>query len=186
MSGREQGMNDEMTVIYPAIFDYQSGKEISVVFPDLDVATSGRNYADAIESAEELLKITINGMNEDGKPLPRPTPVMDMHLSGTETTHLISVKTTTGFHKEKERQTMDERAIDIVRQYISGVLDTADNLPKYDIFIVWKCKALQNWKYLISTTIADGMYYELTYNGDKKEWYLDAYKKWQNVVVKEG
>jgi hypothetical protein len=30
------------------------------------------------------------------------------------------------------------------------------------------------------------MYYELTYNGDKKEWYLDAYKKFENVVIKEG
>jgi len=29
------------------------------------------------------------------------------------------------------------------------------------------------------------MYYEITYNGDKKEFYLDAYKKWQNVCIKE-
>ena len=28
------------------------------------------------------------------------------------------------------------------------------------------------------------MYYELTYNGDKDELYLDAYKKWQNVMIK--
>lgn len=28
------------------------------------------------------------------------------------------------------------------------------------------------------------MYYEVTYNGDKKETYLDAYKKWENVCVK--
>jgi hypothetical protein len=27
------------------------------------------------------------------------------------------------------------------------------------------------------------MYYELTYNGDKKEWYLDAYKKFENNVI---
>ena len=29
------------------------------------------------------------------------------------------------------------------------------------------------------------MYYELTYNGDKKEWYLDAYKKFENRVIPE-
>ena len=38
----------------------------------------------------------------------------------------------------------------------------------------------------LSTTLFDGMYYELTYNGDKKEWYLDAYKKFENRVVKSG
>ena len=27
------------------------------------------------------------------------------------------------------------------------------------------------------------MYYELTYNGDKKELYLDAYKKWENKAI---
>ena len=53
---------------------------------------------------------------------------------------------------------------------------TTDN-----VFVVWSCKALQNHKALLSTNIADGMYYEITYNGDKKELYLDAYKKWQNI-----
>ena len=51
------------------------------------------------------------------------------------------------------------------------------------MFIVWVCKALQNWKALVSTTVADGMYYELTYNGDKKQLYLDAYKKWKNKCI---
>ena len=30
----------------------------------------------------------------------------------------------------------------------------------------------------------DGMYYEITYNGDKQELYLDAYKKWENKCIK--
>jgi hypothetical protein len=36
---------------------------------------------------------------------------------------------------------------------------------------------------MASTTLFDGMYYELTYNGDKNELYLDAYKKWENRCI---
>ena len=83
---------------------------------------------------------------------------------------------------------MDKQAIDIVLAYITQHLDKSDFsgcIPDIDfeVYIVWKCKALQNWKYLISSTLLDGMYYELTFNGDKKEWYLDAYKKFENKVI---
>lgn len=80
---------------------------------------------------------------------------------------------------------MEIRAKLIVEDYILKHLDPADNVPSFEIYIVWKCKALQNWKFLISTSLYDGMYYELTYNGDKREWYLDAYKKFQNMCIKE-
>lgn len=46
---------------------------------------------------------------------------------------------------------------------------------------MWQVKALQNFKALASTTLPDGMYYEITYNGDKDELYFDAYKKWENI-----
>jgi len=77
---------------------------------------------------------------------------------------------------------MDKKAIDIIRNYIieSGKLEI---IPDFDIYIVWKCKALQNWKYLLATTLSDGIYYELTYNGDKVEWYLDSYKKIENKCI---
>ena len=81
--------------------------------------------------------------------------------------------------------TMDEKAIKIVTDYIIAHLDKSDIVPPFDVFIVWKCKTLQNWKYLLSSTLFDGMYYELTYNGDKQEWYLDAYKKFENKVIVE-
>ena len=78
---------------------------------------------------------------------------------------------------------MDNRALEIVRDYINKHLDKSDPTPEFDVYTVWKTKILQNWKFLISSTLFDGMYYELTYNGDKKEWYLDAYKKFENVVI---
>lgn len=69
-----------------------------------------------------------------------------------------------------------------VADYVNDRLDVTDNfkVDKYDIYLVWYCKTLQNWKALASTTLMDGMYYELTLNGDKNELYLDAYKKFQN------
>lgn len=79
---------------------------------------------------------------------------------------------------------MDNEAINIVVKYALEHLDKSDEVPNFDAYIVWKCKTLQNWKYLISTSLFDGMYYELTYNGDKSEWYLDAYKKFENRVIK--
>lgn len=69
----------------------------------------------------------------------------------------------------------------IVRDYAIEHLDKTDTVPPFDVFVVWSCKAL------LSTTLSDGMYYEITYNGDKKEAYLDAYKKFENrVVMQEG
>jgi hypothetical protein len=78
---------------------------------------------------------------------------------------------------------MDNRALEIVRDYINKHLDKSDPTPEFDVYTVWKAKILQNWKYLISSTLYDGMYYELTYNGDKQEWYLDVYKKFENRVI---
>lgn len=80
---------------------------------------------------------------------------------------------------------MDQKAIDIVRDYVERHLDKSDPKPQFEVYTVWKSKVLQNWKYLLSTTLFDGMYYELTFNGDKNEWYLDAYKKFENVVIPE-
>lgn len=52
-----------------------------------------------------------------------------------------------------------------------------------DVYVVWSCKTLQNNKILMSTTINDGVYVEVTYNGDKKESYFDIYTKVRNVLV---
>lgn len=72
-----------------------------------------------------------------------------------------------------------------VADYANAHLDKADNkqITEADVFVVWQCKTLQNNKALLSTTLFDGMYYECTYNGDKKELYFDAYKKWENRCI---
>ena len=78
---------------------------------------------------------------------------------------------------------MDDQAMRIVENYIIDNYAT-DGVPEFEVYIVWKSKILQNWKWLISSDLHDGMYYELTYNGNENEYYLDAYKKIENKVIK--
>ena len=78
-----------------------------------------------------------------------------------------------------------EIAKEIVLNYANKHIDKTDNvqITLDDVYVVWFYKTLQNWKALLSTTLPDGMYYEVTYNGDKKEVYLDAYKKFENQKI---
>ena len=85
---------------------------------------------------------------------------------------------------------MDERSFvgfakTIVADYARDHLDKGDSVDvnEDDVYVVWMAKILQNNKAMLSTTMPDGMYYEVTYNGDKDEFYLDAYKKFSNEVV---
>lgn len=76
---------------YPAVFTYEPGEEIAVVFPDLDVATSGVNEDDALLSARELLGCVMFGLEEDGEPLPAPTPLSSVTLEENERAVLVDV-----------------------------------------------------------------------------------------------
>ena len=74
-----------------------------------------------------------------------------------------------------------------VANYTNDHLDKTDNkvITEEDVFVVWLCKTLQNNKALLSTTLFDGMYYEVTYNGNNDEAYIDAYKKWENYKIED-
>lgn len=81
---------------------------------------------------------------------------------------------------------MQAKATRIVREVIEKRLDKSDPAPDYDVYVVWFCKTLQNWKALISSTLPDGMYYEVTHNGDVGETYVDSYKKFDNQSIPDG
>ena len=85
-----------------------------------------------------------------------------------------------------DSKTFIKRCKEEVKAYALEHLDKSDNVPDFEVFVVWYSKSLQNHKALLSTTLFDGMYYEITYNGDKKEAYFDAYKKFENRVVMKG
>ena len=83
---------------------------------------------------------------------------------------------------------MQERAKQIVVDYFNSHMDKTDGkqIGLEEVYVVWFCKTLQNWKALLSTNVRDGVYYEITHNGDKNETYVDVYKKWENYAVREG
>lgn len=81
-----------------------------------------------------------------------------------------------------------EKARRIVFDYARARLEKTDVWAVQDftiekVYVVWFAKTLKNWKAMVSTSLSDGMYYEVTYNGEAGETYLDAYKKWDNVCV---
>lgn len=76
---------------YPAVFTYEPDQEIAVVFPDLDVATSGTDDHDAFLSARELLGLALYGMEQDGEPIPAPTPLSQVHVDSNERAVLVDV-----------------------------------------------------------------------------------------------
>lgn len=77
------------------------------------------------------------------------------------------------------------KAKELVADYTNRHLDVTDGVvfDKEEVYVVWFSKTLQNAKALLSTPLPDGMYYEVTYNGDKDEIYFDAYKKFENIRV---
>lgn len=78
----------------------------------------------------------------------------------------------------KDRQ---EKALHLVYGTVKSMMDVPVEVTKEDFFVVWFCKTLQNWKCLISAKFDGAPYVEVTYNGDKKETYVDVYRKIENV-----
>lgn len=76
-----------------------------------------------------------------------------------------------------------EKAKELVREYATEHMDKTDETPDFNVFIVWNAYILGNIKAMLSTTLSDGMYYEITYNKAKDEIYFDAYKKFENRKV---
>jgi hypothetical protein len=76
----------------------------------------------------------------------------------------------------------------VVLEYVRAHLDKSDApilVSLDEVFVVWFSKTLQNWKALVSTTLPDQKYYEVTYNGNKDELYLDVYVKLENRTVED-
>lgn len=77
-----------------------------------------------------------------------------------------------------------EKVVDYTNTFMNlNSINQPVHISTDDVYVVWLNRTLQNNKALLSTTIADGMYYEVTYNGDKNEMYFDAYKHKYNEEI---
>ena len=84
---------------------------------------------------------------------------------------------------DKFIQLCKEKVVD----YLSnGALSIPSDISTDYVYVVWLNRTLQNNKALLSTIISDGMYFEITYNGDKDELYFDAYKHVHNEAIELG
>lgn len=70
----------------------------------------------------------------------------------------------------------------MARELVHQLYYSKTGLPLEDVYIVWFCSAVQNWKALVSTNVRDNCYYEVTHNGAKNETYVDRYIKLINAV----
>jgi len=82
-------------------------------------------------------------------------------------------------------ETFSQKALRLVTNYIFDNSNGA-NVDSSNIKVVWACKTLQNWKALVADLNKGGLFFEVTYNGDKKETYVDAYSKIDNIKVSDG
>ena len=79
---------------------------------------------------------------------------------------------------------VQEHAKELVANYLNAIHPGERTYRPFDVYVVWYCKTLQNAKVLLSTDVVGGLYFEVTFNGGKREYYLDAYTKTHNEVVR--
>lgn len=76
---------------------------------------------------------------------------------------------------------MDQKAFITFAKELVAAHTEAIKISPNDVYVVWYCKTLQNQKALLGTHAHDGKYFEVTYNGDKEQIYLDEYVKKSNT-----
>ncbi len=81
-----------MTVIYPAVFSREDGT-YNVEFPDLPgCLTCSESIENAFFNAKEALSGYAASLLEQGRNLPKATPLSEVPIKGNSFTQLIDVK----------------------------------------------------------------------------------------------
>jgi hypothetical protein len=75
---------------------------------------------------------------------------------------------------------------DMVFGHIKKNLEKTDihvTFARDEVYCVWFAFVLGNYKALVSSSLPDGRYYEVTYNKEKGEVYIDTYAKIDNRCI---
>lgn len=72
---------------------------------------------------------------------------------------------------------MEEKVIKLVKSFLQN--------DEVKLFVVWSCYILGNRKFLVGQANSP-LYFEVTYNNNREEWYIDTYTKLENVCIKEN
>lgn len=124
----------------------------------------------------------------DGKP--RNLPGIDdrVYPSGVPSVDLVYKRDPSGESGLLVPRDFQQMVKDAVALYyntylvpLPGLVD-GTLIHEDDVFVVWFNKALQNWKATASTIFEDDRYFELTYDGDRRQLYIDEYVKKSNRV----
>lgn len=81
------------------------------------------------------------------------------------------------------------RARKLVRDYYNKKVSPVEDHPSVtleQVYVVWFAKVLGNWKAMLGTVNSDGLYFEVTYNGETNETYVDHYAKQGQMIVSTG
>ena len=78
---------------------------------------------------------------------------------------------------------MVDTALTLVRQYIDAHLEEPAD---YALFVVFQTTVLQNQKFMIACTLQFGMLFDLTFDADLQQWYMNVYSKIETQKLKEA
>jgi hypothetical protein len=87
---------------------------------------------------------------------------------------------------EESEVNLQVRARKLVRDYYNHRVSPVEDHPMVttqQVYVVWFAKVLSNWKAMLGTVNSDGLYFEVTHNGETSETYVDHYEKQGQMVV---
>lgn len=89
-----------------------------------------------------------------------------------------------GLHENKFRSIAKKAVVDYWNSD-KNLVKAYGEISNQKVYVVWQVKAIQNSKAMLGVSCdGDGMYFEVTYNGDEGELYLDVYKKRKHLTMK--